>query len=109
MEMPNISFSNGLLVWVSSFVIFSFGRKKSNIIIDVPSLIIFIRTTVVTAATREYFIIYDTIVIVRISLVNCSIMLDMVIGKTFSLPKKYPLIILDTAIKGSVVPIASNG
>ena len=53
--------------------------------------------------------LYDTIVIVRISLVNCSTMLDMVIGKTFSLPKKYPLIILDTAIKGSVVPIASNG
>lgn len=40
--------------------------------------------------------------------INCSIILEMVFGATFILPKKYPFKMEDKEIKGRVRAIACN-
>ena len=90
-------------------IFFFLGIKNNKTIIDKPSLKIFINTTPVIAIIKECFINLEITVIVKNNRANCSITFDKVLGNILSIPKKYPLIIEEIPIKGSVNPIATNG
>ena len=91
------------------FIVMFLGVKNNNTIIKINSLIIFISTTPVTANTKESFISFGIIIIVRINLIICSITFDNVAGNISSFPKKYPFKMDEIQIKGRVKPIAISG
>ena len=79
--------------------------KKNSIIIDVSSLIILTCTTKATAYSIPFFMYEGKNIINIISLTKSSVMFDTTCGIIFSLPKKYPLSMLDMLINGKTKPM----
>ena len=91
---------------ISSFCIFTpFGRPRSITITEKLSLNIF--TNIITDIVSSTLIsMHFGIHIIKIvSLKICSLIFDKIYGSILCLPQKYPLIILERPINGSVKPI----
>lgn len=102
--VSSISFMILFLGMISLFLILiCFGKKRKKIKVLTISVIMLSNMNVIIPFIVSSF---GKIMIKNIILILCSMIFDKVFGRTFILPKKYPLKIDDRAINGSVRAMA---
>ena len=109
MEIFNISFKIFLSNLKLFKLIFLLGINNMRQMLEQSSLNIFIRTTPVVANVIPYINSFGIKNMINNNLIVCSIILDITYGNIFSLPKKYPLKMLERHINGRVKLIAMIG